>query len=423
MTDRVRKRRAQTRGIKERAAEVMTLSFLKLQAAALIAGLALSGVAQAENLFAPRIFVNDRVVTDYEVAQRAKFLEILGAPGDPEEEALKALIEDRLRQTEAERLQMTASDEEVLAGMDEFSARANLTTEALVVELEKVDISAETYRDFVAAGVVWRKVIQAKYAGLISVSESEIDQALASAAREQALQILVSELVIPVQSDDEKAAALDLARQLSANLSGEGSFSAAAKKYSKSPTASNGGRLDWMPLSNLPGELGAKILSLSPGEVSDPVVVQGAVVLFMLRDVAVDKSAKPVVVTVKWADFLVADDAAEIARIRADVDTCYDLNGQANGLPEDRLTMTTELASEVPSDVGMELARLDPGENTVALTRDGYRRFIMLCSREPTLEEPISRDAVRAGLTNQRIEAMAEGYMEELRAAAVIREP
>lgn len=156
---------------------------------------------------------------------------------------------------------------------------------------------------------------------------------------------------------------------------------------------------------------------------SDPVVVPGAVVLFLLRDVAVDKSVKPVAVTVKWAEFLVPDDAAEIDRIRAAVDTCYDLNGQANGLPEDRLTMTIQPASELPADVGLELARLDPGESSVSLTRSGFRRFLMLCSREPTQEEPISREAVREQLINRKIETMAEGYLEELRSAAVIREP
>lgn len=401
----------------------MTLSFLKRQAAALVCGFALSGAVLAQDLFSPRLYVNDKVVTQYEVTQRAKFLEILGAPGDPEEEALKALIEDRLRQVEAEKYDMAASEAELTSGMEEFAARANLTAEGLIAELEKVGIASETYRDFILAGVIWRKVVRAKFAGAVSVSDNEIDLALAAAAREQALQILVSELVIPVQSDEEKAAALDLARDLSASLSGEGSFSAAAKKYSKSPTAANGGRLDWMPLSNLPGELGAKILSLAPGEVSDPVVVPGAIVLFLLRDVAVDKSVKPVAVTVKWAEFLVPDDAAEIGRIRAAVDSCYDLNGQANGLPEDRLTMTTQPASELPADVGLELARLDPGESSVALTKAGFRRLLMLCSREPTQDEPISREAVREQLINRKIETMAEGYLEELRAAAVIREP
>ena len=47
----------------------------------------------------------------------------------------------------------------------------------------------------------------------------------------------------------------------------------------------------------------------------------------------------------------------------------------------------------------------------------------MLCSREVTREEPISRDQVREAVTNQKLEGLAEGYLEELRAAAFIREP
>jgi peptidyl-prolyl cis-trans isomerase SurA len=401
----------------------MTLLFLRLQVTALVCGLALSGAAWAQDMFAPRLYVNDRVITEFEVMQRAMFLEVLGGPGDPEEEALKSLVEDRLRQVEAERLGLSVGTDELVSGMNEFASRANLTAEQLVAELEKVGISGETYRDFVIAGILWRHAVRAKFAGMISVSENEIDQALVAATREQALQVLVSELVIPANDDAQKAAALDLARRLSAEISGEGAFAAAAGRHSASPSAGRGGRLDWMPLSNLPAAIGGAILALAPGEVSDPVVVPGAVVLFMLRDVAVDQRAEPVAVTVEWAEFLVPDDAGEIADIRARVDTCYDLNREAKGLPEDRLTMTTQPATEVPADVGLELARLDVGESSVALTRSGFRRLIMLCSREPTQEEPIDRALVGEQLINRKIEIMAEGYMQELRSAAVIREP
>ena len=52
----------------------MTLSFLKRQAAALVCGFALSGAVLPKDLFSPRLYVNDKVVTQYEVTQRAKFL-------------------------------------------------------------------------------------------------------------------------------------------------------------------------------------------------------------------------------------------------------------------------------------------------------------------------------------------------------------
>ncbi|MDX5350361.1 MAG: peptidylprolyl isomerase [Paracoccaceae bacterium] len=400
----------------------MAFSVLKRQAAALACTVALTGSALAQDLFAARVYVNDRVVTEYEISQRAMFLQVLRAPGNPEEEALKALIEDRLRQTEAERLGISVTEQELRQGMEEFASRANMTADALIAEFAKVGIAAESFRDFVAAGLLWRKTVRERFLGQVPVSENDIDRALEAETRRQALRVLVSELVIPAEPGRE-ADAQALAQRLSDTITSEGGFASAARQYSAAPTAGNGGRLDWMPLSNLPGAIGGAVLALGPGEVSDPVSVPGAVVLLQLRDVAVDQSAEPVAVTVEWADFLVADDAAEIARIRANADECNDLYGLASGLPPERLTITKQAAADLPGDVGLELSRLDPGESSVALTRSGFRRLVMLCSRELTREEPVSRDQVREAVINQKLEGLAGGYLEELRAAAFIREP
>lgn len=400
----------------------MAFSFLKRQAAALAFGVMLAVPGMAQDLFVPRLYVNDRVITEYEVTQRAMFLQVLKAPGNPEEEALKALIEDRLRQTETERLGLALSEQDLAAGMTEFASRANLPPEKLIEELAKVDISAETFRDFVAAGLLWRQAVRARFVGQVPVSEADIDKALAASARPRALTVLLSELVIPLQEGNE-AEGLALADRLSNEIASEGAFAAAAGRHSAAPTAGRGGRLDWVPLANLPAAIGAAVLALGPGEVSDPVQVPGAVVLFLLRDVARDEAAEPIAVTVEYADFLIPDDATEVARLRAEVDSCMDLYGQAQGLPEDRLTVSKISMSEVPADVGLELAQLDPGESSVALTRSGYRQFLMLCGREQTQEEPVSRDAVRERVVNQKLEGMAEGYLEELRSAAIIREP
>jgi len=170
----------------------MAFSVLKRQAVALACTVALAGPVLAQDLFAPRLYVNDRVITEYEISQRAMFLQLLRAPGNPEDEALKALIEDRLRQTEAERLDLAVSEDEIGKGMEEFASRANLTAEALVGELAKAGLSAETFRDFVAAGVVWREMVRAKYGIFANVSEAEIDRAIEADTRRKALRVLLS---------------------------------------------------------------------------------------------------------------------------------------------------------------------------------------------------------------------------------------
>lgn len=400
----------------------MAFSFLKPRLMALCAAALVAGPLSAQD-FSPRLYVNDRVITQYEVDQRVEFLRVLRATGDLEEEALRGLVEDRLRQTAGERLEQTVTPEEVKAGMEEFAQRANLTADQLIAELDKVGISAETFRDFVTAGILWRKVIRARFAGLVSVSENDIDLALEAATRPGALRVLLSELVLPVPEGEDGAAELALATELSQSIRGDGGFAAAAREYSAAPTAAAGGRLEWLPLANLPGPIGAAVLALGPGEVSDPLVIPGAVVLFQLRDVAEDRSAPPIRVSVEWAEFLAPDDPAELARLRGAVDTCYDLNAEAKGLPADRLVIRTEPVSAIPADVALELSRLDPGESSVALRRAGFRRFLMLCGREELAEEPVDRDQVRERIIGQKVEGLAEAYLEELRATAIIREP
>lgn len=400
----------------------MRFSVLKRQAAAVALSLALTAPVLAQDLFTPRLYVNDRVITNYEVEQRAMFLRVLRAPGNPEEEALKALTEDRLRQTEAERLGLKLSEADLNTGLTEFASRANLTVEQFVEELGKAGIAPETFRDFVAAGLLWRQAVRARFLGQVPISENDIDRALEASARPRALQVLASELVIPAPEGQEEAA-MARAQELSDTLSGEAAFASAARRLSAAPTAGSGGRLDWLPLANLPAAIGQKILALDAGEVSDPIAVPGAVVLFLLRDVAKDTKAEPISVSVEWAEFLVPDDAAAIAKILAASDECNDLYAQAKGLPEDRLTVTKAALEAVPGDVALQLARLDPGEASTALTNGGFRRMLMLCGREQVLEPAPTRDQIREQVINQKLEGMAEGYLEELRSAAFIREP
>ena len=47
----------------------------------------------------------------------------------------------------------------------------------------------------------------------------------------------------------------------------------------------------------------------------------------------------------------------------------------------------------------------------------------MLCGRERTTEEPPDRAAIREQVLNLKLEGMANGYLEELRSAAIFREP
>lgn len=402
--------------------------------------LAAPSAAQDGSLFAPRMVINGQTVTNFEVEQRMLFLRALRAPGDPEKEALKALMRDRLGAQAAKDAGITITAEQVTEGMTEFAARANLNVEQFTAALADEGVAPETFRDFVANGILWREVVRARFASQIRISDAQIDRALAENAKTQQVRILLSELILPVQSEDVTPV-LDQARAIKAESSGP-AFAAAAREFSAAPSAERGGRLDWLEITNLPPAIVSQVLTLSPGEVSDPIVVPQAVVLFQLNGISDVEATMPAQVEVEYAQFALPPNM-DPAVIRAQADGCDGLYPLARDLPPEQLRVTTQMMGEVPQDIGLELAKLDPGES-VLRQRAGYTELLMLCLRtgvpeaDPaaaaeipvTTEEGeaaeaaplVDRDAVRNRLGNEQLTALAEGYMEELRSEAIIEE-
>lgn len=157
-----------------------TRSLLRLSAVIATALSLLTALpATAQNLFQPVVQVNDRVVTRYELSQRMAFLRLLRAPGDIRQLALDQLIDERLQLELAGRFGLTVSDEDVAAGMAEFASRANLTTQQFIAAIGQGGVSAESYRDFVKAGLVWREIARGLFLSKVSISKAEVDAAIA----------------------------------------------------------------------------------------------------------------------------------------------------------------------------------------------------------------------------------------------------
>lgn len=384
----------------------------------------------AQNLFAPAVKVNDQVVSNYEVEQRARFLTLLRAAGNSNEAALKALISDRLQVQAANAAGITAEQEAIEAGMDEFASRANLTAEDFVKALEANGVSAETFRDFVASGLVWRELVRSRFGPVASISEDEIDRAIAQSSTKGGLRVLLNEIILPAHTPQAQAQSQPRAEKIS-KLTSTAAFSAQARRHSASGSRGRGGQLDWMPLSNLPPQIRSAVLALSPGQVTAPIPITNGIVLFQMRGIEETEATAPTDVALEYGALYIAGGHSpaamkEAARIKARVDNCDDLYGIAKDLPEEQLQIDTLPIAQVPQDIAIELAKLDPGEVSTNLTRANGQTmvFLMLCGRTAELgEEALSREDIRTELLNQRLQSYANGYLADLEADATIVYP
>lgn len=381
----------------------------------------------AQNLFAPVAKVNDAVVSAYELSQRIAFLTLLRAPGDIQAMAIDQLIEERLQLSQAAALGLTLTDEKIAEGMAEFAARANMETDEFIEAIAQGGVAGETFRDFVAAGMIWREVVKTKFVSQVQITEAEIDRAIEQAApSSEGTQVLLAEIVLPANTAESRTASNQRAEQLS-EITSQSAFASAAQRYSVAPSKDRGGRLEWRLVSDLPAAVASQIQSLSPGDVTNPVSVRNGVALFQLLEIK--RTGGPAAQSVKldFAQYFIpggrsAAGLSEAAKIKTRIDTCDDLYTIANGQPEDRLSRQTLPLAEVPTDIALQLAGLDKGEVSLDLTRNNGETlvFLMLCSRSRVLAESVSRDSILAQLRNQRMGMLANNLLKELRANAYI---
>lgn len=403
--------------------------FLSGIALAAVVAMGAVGPAAAQNLFAPVVYVNDSAVTRYEVDQRMRFMQVIGAPDADARTAEDALIDDRLRVQAARQLGVEITPEGLQEGLEEFAGRAGLDAAAFIAQLERAGVEAGVFRDFVEAGTVWREVVRARLLGQISISDAEVDQELRRVIETPIIdRVALSELIIPAPPGQE-AQALDLAERISAARPTEAQFAEAARQYSAVPSAEAGGRLEMMALDNLPPSLRPIITALQPGQTTAPLPVEGAVVLFQLRDAqgSLRPGAREQVL-----EYLVlpmasaADAAALVARTRS----CDDLYVQAGAAVAPQVQRQTAPQGQIPTLIATRLASLDQGEAGLVPSGAGAD-LVMLCSRQPALAAQggdeasglPGREAVRDQLFNRKINAAADGLLADLRADAVIRRP
>lgn len=383
----------------------------------------LPSFATAQGQFSTAIKVNDAVITQYELDQRIKMLTLFGAGAKAEDTATDQLIQERLQQAAGTELGLTVTADAIEDGMAEFAQRGNLTTAQLLQILASRGVSADTYREFVRQGLLWRDVVRTRFAREARASDADIDAAL-GAGLEGALSIRIAELMVPYQELGPDGARA-LTERLSKSIKTNAAFSAAARRYSRAATRRNGGLLDWVPASNLPPALVAQLLALNPGEVSDPVELQGASGIFQLRGTRRDKSTTlssvvtyaTVPLTAAVGDIKTQTAAARVLINRSD--RCLDLRANMRKYDGTTYTETSVKQSELSQATAMQLANLDENEATYFSDAAGGTSVIMLCNRTTEVPEG-EREALQQSLFTRKITNLGQGYLQELKSSAKI---
>ena len=215
---------------------------------------------------------------------------LLGFPADNSDalraQALDQLVQDRLKLQAGRELGIVPTEEAYDIGLAVFAEQTGMTEENFVAEMTGAGITEQALRDMVEAELVWRDVVRARFISRLDVGESEIDAELALLSESNTTAYRIREIGMPLVGDGRgEAETRALAERLSRELSAGGDFAAAARRYSRTPSAERGGEVGWVGSNQMPGELYEVVRNLGPGGVSPPVPVSGGITIIKVDEV------------------------------------------------------------------------------------------------------------------------------------------
>lgn len=383
-----------------------------------------AGPALAQSPFSAVRKVGDRVITEHDVSQRITFMELLNAgAADLRAEAIARLTEEAVQRDHARRLGVRITPDELAEGMAEFASRAQLETDAFVAELEEADVARETFQSFVEAGLLWRKIVGPEFGATVNVTATDIARARDVAAIRGTKRVLISEIFLP--ADPQFAEPVAQIIGLIENASSIEEFAEIAREYSLAGSRDNGGRLDWVPLEQLPGQIGGPIGAAVPGQIVGPVELNGAIAFFQLRAVDSTRNIPAAQVKLTYKRLLLPggrspETLASYADIRANVQHCNGLDPYAAGLPDGYITDHEALMQSIPQSDAVELARLDRFELSANTVEGGNLVVLMLCARELEQDPRPTSSQIENALFNARLGERAQLRLDELIADTMI---
>lgn len=256
---------------------------------------ALSGLAHAAELVDRVVaVVNGKLITLFDLDARVADLMqrtqgLSFKPGDPRAEevrrqVLESMINDILIEQEAARLKISVSETELDSQISEIKKKNDLTQQQFLAELAKEGLTLQQFRKKLQEESMKKRLLGYMVHRKVLVTDDEVRDYYEKnkASLTTTRSILgpkvsgnIGFIMVPTKKQAE-----ELRQKIS---SGAITFADAARKFSVGPGRDQGGDLGDVQIKDLAPPLRDALKAAQPGQVSQPVMLDGKAVLLMLR--------------------------------------------------------------------------------------------------------------------------------------------
>lgn len=411
--------------------------FFALLVAAVLAAPA-SALSQAEQRIAA--IVNDEVISLRDLRQRIRLVLFSSGIDDTADarrrvagQVLRRLIDERLQLQEANKRNITVSEDDIGRGVSNIEKRNGMQPGSLPSVFRRNGVSYDSLHAQMRSEIAWSKLVGRRLAPRIDIGAEEVDEIFARLkAAEGERTYRLGEIFLSVNGPDEEPSIRETAERLVEQIRGGARFSALARQFSQSATAAVGGDLGWTPRSQLDPEIAAAADGLSPGEVAGPIRTVSGFRIVTLAGKRRIATPDPDMAELDLKQiFLPVPDGEDPAGMRTRFDAA---RSEANAIEgcEDLSAAARRLGAEAPRDLGKvrltdlsaevrrSVAGVAVGKAGQPVLTPGGIVLMVVCGRTLPKANLPSRETVMEQLRLQRLDLSVQRYLRDLRSAAIV---
>jgi peptidyl-prolyl cis-trans isomerase SurA len=384
--------------------------------------------------------VNDEVISVYDLVNRTRLAILSAGLPDTSEtrrrlqpQVLRSLIDERIQAQEAQRQNITATQNEMQMAIARIEENNRMPAGGLERVIKQAGIEWSAVTAQVRTNLLWQKLVNRRLRNTLQVGDDEVDEQLERIRAAQGTpEFLLAELFLGVDSPDQEEEVRQAAMGLIDQIRRGAPFPELARQFSQSASAATGGDIGWVQGSTLENEVATAIADTQPGRVTEPIRSVGGYYIYAVRQRRTIAAASPEESKVSLVQLLLPLEATAgpaeresqqhlAEQVRETVSGCADLARVAKELGVPAPTDPQQLrVGDLAPRIREVVMPLKVGEASAPMQVQQGLLMIMVCVREDAPGNMPSRDDISENLLRQRLDLQSRRYLRDLRRAAFV---
>ena len=391
---------------------------------------AFSATLKSQDIQAIAVIVNDEVISRYDVNQRVRLILVTsGIPATEEnikrieEQAIKALIDEKIQIQEAIKLEVPDSPNEINLMLDNIARSNQTTAEGILESITSQGVNSETLLNQIKSQLLWNKIVRGRFGSYINISDEEVDIIYDRTIQNiNNSQYDISEIFIGFEDENEEREARDLTQRLTEQLKNNIPFEPVAQQFSQASSSGQGGFIGWVSEGQLDPEILSSIKNLEIGAVSEPIKTVNGYFIIKINGKSEEGGKNPmknqydlISVSFNIEDKIIAEEFSN------NFVSCKRLDSLLENYNEKEVNVIGKrLLQELPNELHKELLEKNAGNTLSPRLSEENIDIILICDRKDDIGIQVNREVIADNIYSQKMGMMSRRHLRDLRRDAVI---